>query len=288
VAFAAENAAVWVETDLDPTTCDAQQLQKTSHAFWCASISRRRFNEYLTTRVGEFLQVDQRRTVGAKRATKNGAEREGITMFAKNDMSKVGAIMIITGVALGWSTGAEAEANERATSQARAAEAQQQADAARQRATELARAGGWAYKTGLVERAQRDVARYQAEANQALAEAQPCPPPATPSPVQAAALARLEELRQAGGWAYKTGAVARAESDLQSKAAGDEAEPVVPSPAQAAALGRLEELRQAGGWAYKTGAVARAERDVQSQTAPQPTPICGGREDQPRVLMTSR
>jgi hypothetical protein len=209
-------------------------------------------------------------------------------MFAKNGMSKVGALMIITGVALGWSTGANAQTNGRATSQARAAEAQQHADAARQRATELARAGGWAYKTGLFEQAQRDAVRYQAQANEALAEAQSCPPPVKPAPAQAAALARLEELRQAGGWAYKTGAVARAEREAQSQVAGDEAEPVALSPAQAAALARLEGLRQAGGWAYKTGAVARAEREVQSQTAPQPASICGGQEDLPRVLITSR
>ena len=161
-------------------------------------------------------------------------------MFSKNGMSKVGAVVMIAGVALGWSTGAKAQGSDRATSQARAAEAQRQADAARQRATELARAGGWTYKTGLVQQVQRDAARYQAEADEAFAEAQSCPPPAAPSPVQAAALARLEGLRQAGGWAYKT------------------------------------------------GAVARAERDVQSQTPPQPAPICRGREDQPRVLMTSR
>jgi len=209
-------------------------------------------------------------------------------MLAKNGMSKVGAIMIITGVALGWSAGANAQASDRATSQARAAEAQQQADAARQRATELARAGGWAYKTGLFERAQRDAVRYQTEADRALAEAMACPAPAAASPAQAAALARLEELRHAGGWAYKTGAVARAEREVQSLAAADEAIPVAPAPAQAAAVKRLEELRHAGGWAYKTGAVARAERDVQSQTAPQPTLICGGREAQPRVMMTSR
>ena len=200
-------------------------------------------------------------------------------MFAKNGMSKVGAVVMIAGVTLGWSAGARA--SDPATSQTRAAEAQHRADAARERATELARAGGWAYKTGLVERAQRDAARYQAEA-------MACPPPAAASPAQAAALARLEELRQAGGWAYKTGAVARAERDVQSLAPADEAEPVAPSPAQAAALAWLEKLRQAGGWAYKTGAVASAERDVQSQTPPQPASICGGREDQLRVLMTSR
>jgi hypothetical protein len=208
-------------------------------------------------------------------------------MFAKNGMSKVGAIMIAAGVALGWSAGAEAQAGDAATLQARAATAQQQADAARQRAAELAKAGGWAYKTGQVQQAQRDAARYQAEADSALAQAQSCPAATTPSPAQAAALARLEELRQAGGWAYKTGAVARAEHELQSQAGSNEVESVVPSPAQAAAQARLEELRQAGGWAYKTGAVARAEREVQSLTARQPTAICG-REAQPQVVMMSK
>lgn len=202
-------------------------------------------------------------------------------------MSKVGAIMTITSVALGWSNLAHAQASDRANARARAAEAQQHADTARQRATELASAGGWAYKTGLVSQAQRDAARYQAEADEAFAEAQACPRPAAPSPAQAVALARLEKLRQAGGWAYKTGAVASAERDVQSQSAGDQAEPVAPSPAQAAALARLEVLRQSGGWAYKTGAVARAERDVQSRSTPQSAQVCGGR-DQPRVLMTSR
>ena len=197
-------------------------------------------------------------------------------MFAKGGMSKVG-LMIITGVALGWSTGARALASDRATSQARAEAAQRQADAARDRASELAKAGGWAYKTGLVDRAQRDAARYQAEADEAFAEAQGCPPPAAPTPEQAAAFARLAELRQAGGWAYKTGAVARAEREVQSLALGPATEPVAVSPEQAAALARLAELRQAGGWAYKTGAVARAEREVESLAAPRPTSICGGR-----------
>jgi hypothetical protein len=207
-------------------------------------------------------------------------------MFTRNGVSKVG--LIIAGVTLGWSTGANAQASDRATSQARVAAAQQRADTARQRATELARAGGWASKTGLVGQAERDAARYQGEADRAVAEAQSCPPPATPSPAQAAALARLEELRHAGGWAYKTGAVARAEREVRAQASGNEAEPVAASSAQAAALARLGELRQAGGWAYKTGALARAEREVQAQAAPQPTPICGARESQPRVLITSR
>jgi hypothetical protein len=209
-------------------------------------------------------------------------------MLTMNGLAKVG--MIIAGVTLGWAADANAKATAPESSQARAAAVQQQADAARQRATELARAGGWAYKTGLVQQAQRDAARYQEEADRAVAEAQSCPPPAPPSPAQVAALARLEELRQAGGWAYKMGAVARVEREvqLQAQATDVEVEPAAPSPAQAAALARLEELRQAGGWAYKTGAVARAEREVQAQAATQPTPICGGREGQPQILMTSR
>jgi hypothetical protein len=206
-------------------------------------------------------------------------------MFAKSGVSKVG--MIIAGLTLGWSTGANAQGSDRATSLARAAAAQQQADAARQRAAELARAGGWAYKTGQVDRAQRDAVRYQEEADRAVAEAQSCPPPATQSPTEAAALARLEELRQAGGWAYKTGAVARAEREVQVLVTSAQAEPVAPSPAQAAALARLEELRKAGGWAYKTGAVARAEREVEALTPPQPTLVCGGGKAQPQVLATS-
>jgi|HubBroStandDraft_5_1064220.scaffolds.fasta_scaffold68856_3 hypothetical protein len=208
-------------------------------------------------------------------------------MFTMNGVAKVG--VIIAGVTFGWPTGANAQASAAATAPARVAAAQQRADAARQRATELASAGGWAYKTGLVAQAQRDAARYQEEADRAIAEAQACPPPAPPSPAQAAALARLEELRQAGGWAYKTGAVAQAEREVQAQATGGEVvEVVAPSPAQAAALARLDGLRQAGGWAYKTGAVARAEREVQAQTTTQPTSICAGREGQHPVLMTSR
>jgi hypothetical protein len=207
-------------------------------------------------------------------------------MVTMNGVAKVG--VIIAGATLGWSTGANAQASAPGAAQAQVVAAQQQADAARQRATELARAGGWAYKVGLVAQAQRDAVRYQEEADRAAAEAQPCPPPAPPSPAQAAAFARLEELRQAGGWAYKTGAVARAEREVQAQATGGEMEAVAPSPAQAAALARLEGLRQAGGWAHKTGAVAWAEREVQAQATTQPTPICGVRDGQPGVLMTSR
>ena len=208
-------------------------------------------------------------------------------MFSKSALSKVGTVVIVAGVAFGWSARANAQASERADAWSRAGAAQQKADAARQHAVDLANAGGWAYKTGLVARAQRDAALYQAEANQALAEANACPPPATPTPAEAAAMARVDELRQAGGWAYKTGAVARAEQDVASTRE-PAAQPTL-SPEQAAAMAKLETLRQAGGWAYKSGAVARAERDVLAQTPPTaPTSACGGTEQRPRPVMTSR
>ena len=205
-------------------------------------------------------------------------------MFTKSGIAKAG--MIVAGVMLGWSAAASAQSGDRGTAQARAAAAQHQADVARQRAAELARAGGWAYKTGLYAQAQRDADRYQAEADRAFAEAQACPPVYPPSPEQAAVLARLEQLRQAGGWAYKTGAVARAEREVRVLTATAEAEPTASSPEQAVALARLEQLRQAGGWAYKTGAVARAERDVAALASPQPMLACGSR-GAPTQLVTS-
>ena len=152
-------------------------------------------------------------------------------MFTNTGISKAG--LIIAGVTLGWATGANAQTSALDTSQTPVATAQQHADAARQRATDLAKAGGWAYKTGQVERAQREAVRYQEEAERAVAEAQSCAAPATPTPEQSAALARLEELRQAGGWAYKTGAVARAEREVQALAAQE--------PAQTPVCGRQED-----------------------------------------------
>jgi hypothetical protein len=90
------------------------------------------------------------------------------------------------------------------------------ADAARTRAAELAAQGGWAYKTGAVDRANSEAARYQAEADAASGAV--TAGELAVSPELAAAQARLEELRQAGGWAYKSGAVARAEADVRDLA----------------------------------------------------------------------
>lgn len=92
---------------------------------------------------------------------------------------------------------------------------QAKADVARTRAAALARHGGWAYKTGAVDRATWDVARLQAAADAARASGDQ----RAVAPVSAelaAAQARVEELRKAGGWAYKSGAVERAEADVRA------------------------------------------------------------------------
>jgi hypothetical protein len=198
-------------------------------------------------------------------------------MFSKNGFQRVRTVaatgVMVAGLSLGLCRGASAEA---AAAEGSSVTAQQKADAAHQRAAALASAGGWAYKTGAVARAEREAARYQAEADLALTEARACAPA---SPAQAAALSRAEELRQAGGWAYKTGAVAQAEREARLAAPHLAAEPAPLSPAQAAAVARLEELRQAGGWAYKTGAVARAEAEVKALAiAPQQTAVCRAKE----------
>ena len=200
-------------------------------------------------------------------------------MFTMNGVAKVG--VIIAGVTLGWPTGAQAQASAPATSPAGIAAAQQRAEAGQQRATELARAGGWAYKTGLVAQAQRDAARYQEEADRALAEAQACPPPAPPSPAQAvSALHGCTSCATPGGFGPGDGQpgsrapsvrcrLRLGEVELLSRHRGSRRKPR-PRGWRASS--------QAGGWAYKTGAVARAEREVQAQATTQPTPICAGRE----------
>jgi hypothetical protein len=97
-----------------------------------------------------------------------------------------------------------------------ATSAQRSADEARARADHLAAQGGWAYKTGAVDRANADAARYQAEADQARAAMNGVVEPAAPaSPALMDAQERLEALKSAGGWAYKTGAVSRAEADVR-------------------------------------------------------------------------
>jgi len=92
---------------------------------------------------------------------------------------------------------------------------QAKADVARARAAALARQGGWAYKSGAFDRATQEVARLQVEADAARASGDQ----RAVAPVSAelvAAQARVQELRKAGGWAYKSGAVERAEADVRA------------------------------------------------------------------------
>src|SRR5882724_10356091 len=92
---------------------------------------------------------------------------------------------------------------------------QAKVDVARARAAALAQRGGWAYKTGAVDRATWEVARLQAaaDAGRASGDQRALAPV---SAELAAAQARVEELRKAGGWAYKSGAVERAEADVRA------------------------------------------------------------------------
>jgi hypothetical protein len=97
---------------------------------------------------------------------------------------------------------------------ARANVAQQNADDARARADELAKGSGWQYKTGVYQAAEREAAAYDAKANAARAEATGAQAPGV-SPAMADAQERLANLKKAGGWAWKSGAVARAQADIQ-------------------------------------------------------------------------
>jgi hypothetical protein len=111
---------------------------------------------------------------------------------------------------------------------------QAKADVARAQAVALSRQGGWAYKTGAVDRATQEVARLQAAADRARASGDQ----RAAAPVSAelvAAQARVQELRKAGGWAFKSGAVDRAEADVRALSKGREVmmglyEPAQPTP----------------------------------------------------------
>jgi hypothetical protein len=101
--------------------------------------------------------------------------------------------------------------------------AQQAADQADLRADELAIAGGWAWKCGAVERAERDATRMQAEADAAFARAGLPGYQSTaeaPSPDLAAAQDRLSNLENAGGWAWKSGSVRRAKEEVRALTPG--------------------------------------------------------------------
>jgi hypothetical protein len=118
------------------------------------------------------------------------------------------------------------------------------------RAEALKQSGGWAYKTGAIDRELAEARRLNAAAVVVV----------LPSAAAQEHLARAEALKQSGGWAYKTGAVDRqlalatkAESEVPAAVAG------CPMHLANAATHRdhARALAASGGWAYKTGAINR-------------------------------
>jgi hypothetical protein len=113
-----------------------------------------------------------------------------------------------------------ARADEPATPQ----EAEAMANASAQRADELSRLGGSAYKTGIVQRAEADASRYTA-----MADAMESPPPVTVTSPEAEHYAKLaEDYKLLGGVGYKTGIVQRAEADQRKAEAKAVKEASVP------------------------------------------------------------
>jgi hypothetical protein len=92
-----------------------------------------------------------------------------------------------------------------------AAAEQAKADAARERADKYADQGGWAYKSGTVQRAEAEANRMQAKADAIRAQSSGVEA-AAPSPELQAAEARVKMLRDTGGPAYKSGEVDRAQA----------------------------------------------------------------------------
>jgi hypothetical protein len=99
----------------------------------------------------------------------------------------------------------------------RARAAQVNADEAQTRADDLAKQGGWAYKSGLIDRTTQEADRYQDKANAARDEITGANvAPSAVSPTMAKAEERLQTLEASGGWAYKSGAVRREEAHIDA------------------------------------------------------------------------
>ena len=101
----------------------------------------------------------------------------------------------------------------------RGLQAQTNATDAREQADKLAAEGGQAFKTGQVQAAEREatIDERSADRNFAAAGVPSCQAlrAATPPPSELqSAEAKLHEMRNSGGWAYKSGAVARAQVDV--------------------------------------------------------------------------
>ena len=101
---------------------------------------------------------------------------------------------------------------------ARASTAQAEANEARARADDLAKMGGPAYKSGLMDQANREAAQKQEVADEAAATATGRAnwAPSATSPALVDAQDQLANLEAQGGWAYKSGAVDRQRAEIQS------------------------------------------------------------------------
>lgn len=163
-----------------------------------------------------------------------------MSSFSKIAMNVVAGVMMVAGAGTAM-----------AGDYGSAAAKQAQADSARAQAANLAKQGGWAYKSGAIDRANRDTARFQAEADAARAATTSVPSAPAPavSPELAAAQARLETLRKAGGWAYKSGAVARAEADVRALSGPQEVK-----------MGRNETSSPATNWGKPVERIPRVYR----------------------------
>jgi hypothetical protein len=124
-----------------------------------------------------------------------------------------GSAMMVLGSAAPAGAQSSADVSD-ATARANAAQAQ--ADEARGRADELALQGGPAYKSGAMDRVNREAARYQAEADQARDEATGANwAPLAVSPRAAALEDRLDALKQTNGWGQKSGAYRQTQAEIQ-------------------------------------------------------------------------
>jgi hypothetical protein len=134
------------------------------------------------------------------------------------------ALTMLVGVG---TAGAQGGTTTETDAAARARAAQYDANAARDRADDLAKMGGSAYKSGLMDQANREAAQKQEEADQeaAVAAGRANWAPVAASPAVADAEEHLAALEAQGGWAYKSGAVDREKGELQALQAGTNTAP---------------------------------------------------------------
>ena len=144
-------------------------------------------------------------------------------MATKKRLFSMISSLLLGAVPLGARAFAQSAAADDPTSAAAAdATAQQYRD----EADWLKSLGGVGYKTGLVERAEANAAKYDADA--AALRAPEAPPPMTPEAEHYAKLA--DQYKAIGGAGYKTGLVQRAEADeRKAQETTEAAAPTTPS-----------------------------------------------------------